>query len=685
MGKVSSEDEVHSKLDDFSYTTLQLGVWRLLLHKDSDSGDLLGFEFSSIFSSLWATLTELYTGFPIVWRFVQEMYHLAPGLFPLLWTLRLSISLESTILLYASSRLLRSVEMAFSEGRPNVAAILQAVIIRVICIVVVSIMCWARDRIQPILRTRVRDHFEEYILREQLRLDLPTSNDKNNKLEVRAHGAFYNIECLGEVLEQSFQLISQIIFTMYQPSGGITLTGLSLVAPFLASQLQKSMWDRAYVAYASNIHYLRIRALRLFASKKYREELISANIKLWIVAEYRKAREELGDISDRHPANIDKYERTPAPEILSRLSTDLPMFYWAASIVMQPGNFSISSFAILQQHAEQLRSTIGGLIYAFSEFSECISSIREFYRLEKIENKVIDGVEVYPNSNCSTESGMGFEFRNVSFAYPGAKSKYNAIKNVSLKIPAGHLVVIVGHNGSGKSTLIKLMNRLYDVDAGEILVDGLPIKNYRLADLRNAQALLAQDHTLYPLSLAENIGLGNVEHINDIEMVLQAVDSGDASDVITKLKDGLQTMLDPVQTAEGNRLDKEKHTKLQSILENLEQKAEVSGGEKQRLVAARTFMRFLSGSIRFATADEPSSALDPKAEHRLFQRLRESRGGKTLIFVTHRFGHLTKHADLVICMRDGEVAESGTHRELMARGGEYAELYAIQAQAYEDI
>lgn len=169
------------------------------------------------------------------------------------------------------------------------------------------------------------------------------------------------------------------------------------------------------------------------------------------------------------------------------------------------------------------------------------------------------------------------DLRNVSFAYPGAKSNDNAIKNISLKIPAGHLVVIVGANGSGKSTLIKLLNRLYDVDSGEILVDGLPIANYRLADLRKAQALLAQDHTIYPINLAESIGLGNPNCMNDMKMVMEAAESGGASEVINKLTDGLQTTLDPVQTAHGHRLDKDKHKKLKSILEDLEKKAEVSG------------------------------------------------------------------------------------------------------------
>ncbi|KAJ7032342.1 P-loop containing nucleoside triphosphate hydrolase protein [Mycena alexandri] len=351
---------------------------------------------------------------------------------------------------------------------------------------------------------------------------------------------------------------------------------------------------------------------------------------------------------------------------------------------------SITSFAILQQHAQALRGTVSTLIHQSSRVTECVNSLQNLYKLADVANKVVDGEEPYPNSTLSTDKGMAFELRNVSFAYPGGKSKENAIQNVSLKISAGQLVVIVGTNGSGKSTIIKilkLLNRLYDVDSGEILVDGIPIKNYRLSDLRKAQALLTQDHKLFPLTLAENIGLGNPERVNDMEMVLQAAEAGGATELIKKLEDGVQTTLSPVQTAQGNHL--EKYKTLQSMLENMEKEADVSGkscpgGEKQRLVAARTFMRFLSGGIRFAVADEPSSALDPKAEYQLFQRLRESGDGKTLIFVTHRFGHLTKHADLIICMKDGQAVETGTHKELLALGGEYSELYNVQAQAFSD-
>ncbi|KAJ7753911.1 P-loop containing nucleoside triphosphate hydrolase protein [Mycena maculata] len=550
------------------------------------------------------------------------------------------------------------------------------------CVVSTSTISWARERTAGILQTRVTLHFEEHILRERLRLDLPTVADKSAVPNVSASQTWRAFEFFSGLFQRAFQLAGQLTFISQQMSGGLNFTLLSLVSPLLATRVGRGLWMKAYVTYSDNIHYLRLRALSMLAQDKYREDVISTGLLGWIMTEYKKAREGLGGISDA-PIQTQYYsQNTPLMGILTRLSGDLPTLYWAASSIFRPHSFTVTSFAILQQHSQGLNYTFQMLFFDFSRAAEYCSHIKELYDMGSVENKVADGDEAYPNSSLSTDKGMSFELKNVSFAYPGGKSKENAIRNVSLNISAGHLVVIVGANGSGKSTIIKLLTRLYDVDSGEILVDGLPIKSYRISDLRRVQALLTQEHKLFPLTLAENIGLGNPSRVGDLELIKQAAESGGASEIISKLKDGVHTILSPVPTAYGSHLDKTKHKKLKSILDSLEKEAEVSGGEKQRLVASRTFMRFLSGGIRFAVADEPSSALDPKAEYRLFEKLRESGEGKTLIFVTHRFGHLTKYADLVICMKDGQAVESGTHQELLARGGEYSELYNVQAKAF---
>ncbi|KAJ6616725.1 P-loop containing nucleoside triphosphate hydrolase protein [Mycena sp. CBHHK59/15] len=674
MEKTSlAADEKTTNLDDYSYSTLELGVWRILLHKQP---------FSVKLSLSWNRWQTLAAAAPVIRRFVAEIYCLAPGLVLLCLVLKLWAGFESTLMLYASGRLLRTVEVGLRAGKPDIDAILAAVVIRVMCVVVSSGIAWARDRLFPILQTRVELHFEEHILRAQLRLDLPTSADKNNESDTSAQQAWQSFEFFLGLFERLFEISSQLLFISQQTSGGLTFTILTLVHPVVVTKFQRSLWMKAFVAYSDNIHYLRIRALNALSGKAYREEVVSGNIASWVSNEYAKARKGLGALSDAHPVIQYAAPPTPVTSTLVQLSGDLPTLYWAACAILRPKDFTVTSFAILQQHAMQLTFTFRLLFMDFARAAQCYAEIKDIYDMVAIENKIVDGSEGYPHATRSSAAGMSFELRNVSFAYPGTKSNENAIKNVSLKIPAGHLVVIVGANGSGKSTIIKLLNRLYDVDAGEILLDGVPIREYRIEDLRRAQAMLTQEHKLYPLSLAENIGLGDPDRAHDMGRVAQAAEEGGAAAVIKKLSEGAETVLKPVRTAKSLNLEKDKHRKLKSILEALEKDAEVSGGEKQRLVAARTFMRFRSGAIRFAVADEPSSALDPKAEHQLFQRLRAAGDGKTMIFVTHRFGHLTKHADLIICMKEGEMVESGTHRELMALGGEYSELYNVQAQAF---
>lgn len=175
--------------------------------------------------------------------------------------------------------------------------------------------------------------------------------------------------------------------------------------------------------------------------------------------------------------------------------------------------------------------------------------------------------------------------RNVTFLYPGSKTEKPAISSISLSIRPGQLVIVVGANGSGKSTLIRLLSRLYDPTSGEILIDRKPSKSYKLHDLHQATAILSQDSQIYPFSLRENIALGFPEAVDDTEAIIQAAKSGGAWSVIEKLKDGLETHLDATDFAESWNLEGDPDHPLSQDLKKREKKADLSGGEKQRVVA----------------------------------------------------------------------------------------------------
>jgi ABC-type multidrug transport system fused ATPase/permease subunit len=261
--------------------------------------------------------------------------------------------------------------------------------------------------------------------------------------------------------------------------------------------------------------------------------------------------------------------------------------------MLWPAKFSMTSIAILQQYSASLNYSLQMLFWDFSQVGKCFTDIKILYESANIKNQIVDGDVAYPRPNVDVSKGMEIELRcvhsflpiadvlilsrNVSFAYPGDKSKESALRDVSFRIPAGSLVVIVGANGSGKSTVIKLLTRMYDTQAGEVLVDGLPIAHYRMADLRRTQATLTQDHKLYPLTLAENIGLGYAEHVEDQQMIMESAKDGGAAELLDKFKDGAQTMLEPIPTAHGYQLDDEKHKTLKGVLTKLEKTTEVSG------------------------------------------------------------------------------------------------------------
>ncbi|KAJ7028923.1 P-loop containing nucleoside triphosphate hydrolase protein [Mycena alexandri] len=669
---VPSED-ASPKNDE--YTTLDLGVWRVLLPRDVVSGG-----FFSATVSKWNTIVFAY---PVVSRFFREIYSLSPHLVILVLLLKLWGELESVLMLYVSGRLLQIIEVGLTEGRPDVNAITQALVARLIGVTVTAAATWGREYISPQLDSLIQLHFEDHLLQAKLRLDMPTATDSSSRSQATASDAERSFDSLCEASMRLFGLVSQLLFISQQRSAGALFTVIAVVRPLLSLFLTEP--PTAHVAYSENASYLRLRSLQSLSSSYYRADVIAAgDIAGWITAEYHRAREALGSVASKDVWSQYSMERTPMNKILGQWAGELPTLYWALSAMLRPEKFSMTSIAILQQYSSSLNYSLQMLFWDLSQVGKAITNIKILYEAGNIKNQIVDGDVAYPRPSTDISKGMDIELRNVCFAYPGEKAKESALQDVSFRIPAGSLVVIVGANGSGKSTLIKLLTRLYDTDSGAILVDGLPIQDYRLADLRQTQATLSQDHHLYPLTLGENIGLGYSEHVDDLDMIMQSAKDGGAAELLDKFKEGAQTTLEPISTAFGYQLDDDKHKSLKGVLAKLEKTTEVSGGEKQRLVASRTFMRFRTGKIKLLCVDEPSSALDPRGEFELFERLRETGDGKTMIFVTHRFGHLTKYADVIICMKEGKVAELGTHKDLMAGGGEYASLYNVQAQAFTD-
>jgi ATP-binding cassette subfamily B protein len=247
----------------------------------------------------------------------------------------------------------------------------------------------------------------------------------------------------------------------------------------------------------------------------------------------------------------------------------------------------------------------------------------------------------------------GFDFEGVGFRYPGAERW--AVRGLSFTLNAGETLALVGENGAGKTTLVKLLARLYDPDEGRILLDGHDLREYDLADLRANIGVIFQDFVRYHLTAAENIAVGRIEARDDRARIVEAARRSLADEVIEKLP---------------NQYDQVLGKRFQSGID-------LSGGEWQKVAIARAYMR----DAQLLILDEPTAALDARSEFEVFKRFKELSEGRTAVLISHRFSSV-RMADRIVVLKDGAVDAIGTHEELLAQRGMYAELFELQAAGY---
>lgn len=259
-------------------------------------------------------------------------------------------------------------------------------------------------------------------------------------------------------------------------------------------------------------------------------------------------------------------------------------------------------------------------------------------------------LEVIPGAR-STERGV--EFRNVSFRYPGTER--TVLRNVNLRIEPAERIALVGPNGNGKTTLVKLLSRLYDPTSGSILLDGVDLRDFPREELWKRIGVIFQDFVRYEMTAAENIAMGQVEHAHDLARIHEAARAAGADEVLARLPKGLDQLL-------GRRF---------------EGGVDLSGGEWQRLALARAYLR----NSDILVLDEPTAALDAKAESEVFARFAELAEGRMTLLISHRMATV-RMAHRILVIEDGTIREQGTHNDLIAQRGQYAQLFELQAANY---
>ncbi len=328
-----------------------------------------------------------------------------------------------------------------------------------------------------------------------------------------------------------------------------------------------------------------------------------------------------------------------------------------AVIQAAEGSITVGTLTMVFGAAQQVVGLIGGLISMLNSVYQTSLESSRFFELMDLDLQSIDGALAPPPVESpaivSSDLKHGIELEHVSFSYPAVDSE--VLTDVSFFIPAKSKVAIVGENGAGKTTLVKLLARFYDPVSGSIKLDGRDYREYDLDSLRAQLSVVFQDFVRYDISASENVGVGNIEAIDDRQRVIAAARNCGADKVISGLPRGYDTVL-------GRTMD---------------EGVDLSGGEWQQISIARAFM----SETPILILDEPTAAMDSLRERELYEQIHRLSQDKTVVFISHRFSTV-RMADLIVVIEDGKTIEVGSHDELVKQQGKYFRMFETQAERY---
>ena len=345
-------------------------------------------------------------------------------------------------------------------------------------------------------------------------------------------------------------------------------------------------------------------------------------------------------------------------------------YYGAYAIILMrtvQGDISIGSLTFLAGSFARSRDLIQRLLMSASGIHEQALYLRDLFIFFEMKPTIVSrpGARPVPRPLRS-----GFVFEDVGFQYPG--SERWAVRHVNFELRAGERIALVGENGAGKTTLTKLLARLYDPTEGRITLDGVDLRDYDLASLRQTIGVIFQDFVRFDMRFDENIGVGEIA---TAQAYLDASGNGTAAAVLPEVPSALRTAAE--QSLATSLLPRLPGGYRQMLGRRFEEGVDLSGGEWQKIALGRAYMR----DAQVLILDEPTAALDARAEYEVFLRFSELMAGRTAVLISHRFSTV-RMADRIVVLTGGQVVEEGTHDELVGRGGLYGELFAMQAAGY---
>ncbi|WP_313915146.1 ABC transporter ATP-binding protein [Tahibacter sp.] len=473
----------------------------------------------------------------------------------------------------------------------------------------------------------------------------PDLQDKLDRARRQTMGRMNLMSQLFDQVQDAITVVSFGIGLLVYAPWLILLLAVALVPAFIGEAHFNALGyslNYAWTPERRQLEYVR----QMGASVETAKEVKIFNLHKYLIARYRDLASRLFE-ANRALARRRAFWGT----LLAALGT-LGYYVAYAYIAWRTikGDFSIGDLTFLAGSFRRLRQLLEGLLVGFSQVAGQALYLDDLFSFFEIKPEIASPAN--PQA-VPQPIRQGFVFDNVGFRYPDAQRW--ALRGLSFELHAGEVLALVGENGAGKTTLVKLLARLYDPDEGRILLDGIDLRDYDIDALRASIGVIFQDFVRYHLTAGENIGVGQIDAMHDRERVREAARRALADQVIDALPDGYDQLI-------GRRF---------------KNGVDLSGGQWQKIAIARAYMR----DAQVMILDEPTAALDARAEFEVFQRFKELSDQRTAVLISHRFSSV-RMADRILVLADGKVEASGTHEQLMAQGGRYAELFELQAAGY---
>ena len=553
----------------------------------------------------------------------------------------------------SNTYLLREIINDISNGEPIANTLRFAVILGVITLITYTALQWFWHVPSQKMYRRIGIHIQKMLFRKAAKVELacyetPSFYDKYVKAMDEAQSRFQKVMQTLDGLIGKFTALFANSLLLFIIDPLLILFGLFPLLLGFFRRLE-NVANHKYKTEKKTINRRREYVQRTFYLNEYAKEMRIGGIHESMLRDFKESIHDYCALTKKYGTRkaIFGYMRKVGLEVVTVLGATLYAVWSNMVIGPQNGGMNIGDCIVVIGSIGTISYCLNNLVQNLAEFGEHALFLDDVRFFLDYEPTIVGGALVAPN-NCEDIC-----VKNVSFKYDGAE--HDTLKNISFTLHKGERVALVGSNGAGKTTLIKLMLRLYDPTAGEITLGNQNIKDFSLLSYRNSFRTVFQDFKMFSMSVKDNVLL-RPEKEGDRELVENALRESGAFERIARMERGLDTVLTREFDKKGENL---------------------SIGEQQKLSLARIF----ADSEPFVILDEPSSALDPIAEYKMFENMMRATKGKSVIFISHRLSSAVL-ADRVLLMDNGSIIESGTHQELMDQNGKYAEMFKRQAENY---